>query len=266
MYNSCILHTIGTKDIDFEDYRERFSEDDVESSFVYMLSRLEELWENVKFSKLRSTCKRDRRLPDELKSNLHSAVNLEEMFDFLSDSEFCTWLEIRILKCMAKVANIPEAISMLKIFEECVYSRKCSEVKKYFRDKYINPNHLTVMVSKLNKNAENMIVADLIEYCYKQESILRLQPDSVIPVGSDSGCLEIRMVIPCCHSTYVYEIAKSHFFKLRTLNVQYLQIETFPKVYTTNLTNTTQANELLTEISPHDNCKKITKALDILLL
>ena len=260
------LYTIGTKAIVLEDYRERFKEDDVENSFIYMLSRLEELWENVKFSKLKSTCKRDRRLPNELKSNLSHIDNLEEMFDFLSDSKFCTWLEIRILKCMAKVADIPEAKSMLEIFEECVHGRKCSEVKKHFRDKDINPNHLTIMISKLNKNAEDMIVADLIEYCYRQESILSLPPDSVIPVGGDIGCLEIRMVIPCCHSTYVYEVAKSHFFKLRTLNTRYLQIGTFPKVYSANLINTTQANLLLTEISSHDNCKNITKALGIFVI
>ena len=266
MYNSCIIHTIGTKAIDLEEYRKRFSEDDVENSFVYMLSRLEELWENVKFSKLKSSCKRDGRLPDELKRNLSSALNLEEIFDFLSNSEFCTWLEIRTLKCMAKVADIPEAISMLEIFEECVYSRKCSEVKNYFRDKYINPSRLTVMVSKLNKDAENLVVADLIKYCRSQETILRLPPDSVVPVGSNIGCLEIRMVIPCCHCTYVYEVAKSHFFKLRTLNTRYLQIGNFPKVYTTDLTNTTEANSLLTEISSHENCKKITETLVILLL
>ena len=240
-----------------EEYREKFRENDVETSFLYMLSRLEDLWKTVKFSKLQNTCKRDGRLPDELKSSLESSDDLEQMFNFLSGSQFCNWLEIRILKCMAKVADIPEAINMLKIFEECVYSRKCSEVENHFKEKYINPNHFTIIVSKLNKDAKNMIVADLIEYCYKQESILQLPPDSITPLGSDSGCLIVRVIIPYCHYTYAYETAKSHFIKLRTLNTRYLRIGTCPKVYTTSLISTTQANSLLTELSSHNMCKDI---------
>ena len=217
-----------------------------------MLSRLEELWSNVEFSKLKNTCKRDRRLSVELRNDLQSTTTLEEMFDLLSDSQFCTWLEIRILKCMAKVADIPEATSMLNIFEECVHSRKCSEVRVHFKKIYINPDHLTLVVAKLNKNAENMIVADLIKYCYKQESILQLPPESITLVNSNTGCLEICVVIPCYCSMYAYEVVKSCFFKLRPLNIQYLQIGTFPKVYTTNMT---KATETRSEISSFDDCK-----------
>ena len=251
----------GIKAFNLEKYRERFSEDDVETSFVYMLSRLEELWSNVEFSKLKSTCKRDRRLSDELRSDLQSTTTLEEMFDLLSDSQFCTWLEIRILKCMAKVADIPEATSMLNIFEECVHSRKCSEVEVHFKKKYINPDHLALVVSKLNKNAENMVVADLIKYCYKQESILQLPPGSITLVNSNTGCLEVSMVIPCYCCMYTYEVVKSCFFKLRPLNIQYLQIGTYPKVYTTNMTKATEAKSLLIEISSFDDSKFICSYL-----
>ena len=220
-----------------------------------MLSRLEELWSDVEFSKLKNTCKRDRRLSDELRNDLKFTNNLEEAFDVLSDSQFCTWLEIRILKCMAKV--VPEATSMLNIFEECVHGRKYSEVGTHFKEKYINPDHLTLVVTKLNKNAEDMIVGDLIKYCYKQESLLRLPPESMIPVGGKTGCLEICMFIPYyCHS-YAYEMARSCFYKLRPFNVRYLQIGTFPKVYTTDLTKATEAKLFSSEISSQNNCKII---------
>ena len=220
-----------------------------------MLSRLEELWSDVEFSKLRNTCKRDRRLSEELRVNLQSTSNLEELFDLLSNSLFCSWLEIRILKCMAKVADIPEATSMLNIFEECVHSRKCSEVESHFKKTFINPDYLTLVVAKLNKNAEDVIVADLIKYCYKQESILRLPPESVTSVGSSKGCLEVYMVIPCYCYLYAYEIAKSCFFKLRPCNIQYLQIGTFSKIYTTNLAGTIEAKLFLADISSQNNCK-----------
>ena len=243
------------KSLSSEEYRDRFSEDDVESSFVYMLSRLEELWSDVEFYKLKNTCKRDGRLSDELKCELQSTTNLEEVFDMLSNSQFCTWLEIRILKCMAKVAEVPEAINMLKIFEDCVHSRKCSEVEMHFKRKYINPNHLTLMITKLSKHAEDVMVSDLIKYCYKQESILHLPHESITPLGSSTGCLEIYMVIPihCC--LYAYKMAKSSFFKLRLLNIQYLQIGTFSKVYTMNLAETVESKSFLADMSSQNNCK-----------
>ena len=254
------IYITGNKALSLEEYRERFSEDDVETSFVYMLSRLEELWSDVEFTKLKNTCKRDRRLSDELRCNLHSTTNLEEIFDLLSDSQFCSWLEIRVLKCMAKVANVPEATSMLSIFEECVHSRKCSEVGTYFKERYINPDHLTLVVAKLNKNAEDIIVRDLIKYCHKQESLLRLPSESITLVGSNTGCLEIHMVIPCYCYLHAYEVAKSCFFKLRPFNIQYLQIGTFSRVYTTNLAGTIEAKSLLADMSSQNNCKIIIRS------
>ena len=257
MCNYIATYITGNKALSLEEYRERFSEDDVETSFVYMLSRLEELWSDVEFSKLKNTCKRDRRLSDKLRIDLQSTTNLEEIFDLLSNSQFCSWLEIRILKCMAKVANVPEATSMLNIFEECVYSRRCSEVGTYFKKTYFNPDHLTLVVAKLNKNAEDVTVSDLIRYCYEQESILQLPPESITLVGSSKGCLEIYMVIPCYCYLYAYEMSKSFFFKLRPFNVQYLQIGTFSKVYTMNLTETIEAKSSIAEISSRNNCKII---------
>ena len=257
--NTCI--TGKNKSLSLEEYRERFSEDDVESSFVYMLSRLEDLWSDVQFSKLKNTCKRDGRLSDELRCNLQSTTNLEEVFDLLSNSQFCTWLEIRILKCMAKVADVPEATSMLRIFEECVHGRKCSEVEMHFKKKFINPDHLTLMITKLNKHAEDVIVSDLIKYCYKQESILQLPPESITLLGSSTGCLEIYMVIPTYCCLYTYEMAKSCFFKLRPFNIQYLQIGTFSKVYAMNLTETVESKSFLADMSSQNNCK-ITLTFD----
>ena len=158
---------------------------------------------------------------------------------------------------MAKVANVQEATDMLNIFEECVHGKKCSELEKYFKEGHINPDHLTLVVAKLNKNAEDVIVRDLMKYCYNQESILQLPLESIIPVSSSKGCLEVYMVIPCYCYLYAYEMAKRCFFKLRPLNVQYLQIGTFSKVYTMNLAETIEAKSFLSNILSQNNCKII---------
>ena len=252
------IHITGKEAISLEKhYREKFSNDDVENSFLYMITKLEALWCDVELSNFKKICGRDLRLPNELRHNLQSTTELERMFDLLLNSPFCNWLEIRILKCMAKVADVPEATQMLNIFEECVHSRKCSEVLKYFRTSYINPDHLTAVVAKLNKNAEHLIVAELIKYCYELESILQLPSDSITLVHSKRGCLEIHMVIPYYCYLHTYEMSKRSFLKLRPFNVQYIQIGTFSKVYTTNLTGTIEAKSFLADMSSQNNCKVI---------
>ena len=58
------------------------------------------------------------------------------MFKLLSNTHFCTWLEIRILRSMAEVASVPKAIEIMDTFKNCVYSKKCSEVAKHLKRSY----------------------------------------------------------------------------------------------------------------------------------
>ena len=244
---------------DLKQDEQTFINEDVENSFIYMLSRLEKLWSNVDVSKFKNACQRDMRLPHELRNNIESASTLGKILNVLSSTHFCTWLEIRFLKSMANVAEIPKATKMIEVFEKHVYNRKCSEVIRNFRKEYINPDHLTEVTAKLNEHAERLAVTDLIEYCRKLEIVLHLPLKSIIFVSSNIGCLEICLVIPkYCH-LHAFEVARSHFLKLRPFNIQYLQIENFPKIYTTNLTNTTEAKAFLAEATSHKDCCKFKK-------
>ena len=252
----------GDVDLNLEEYRIRFSEDDVETSFEYMLNRLKDLWSIMKLSDLKNASEQDGRLSVELKCDLESADTLEGIFDVLSNSPFCSWLETRILKSIAKVGNIPEAIRMIDLFEKCVYCKSCSEAFKHFkRQQYINPD-LALVCIKLNKNVKYLTVANLIKYCQSLESILKLQSLSAL-VGSKIGCLEIILAIPRDHCTDAYEAAMDHFLKLRPLNVQFLQIGTDPKFFATNLLPT---KTLFTEASSScDNCKFNNLVIEIFL-
>ena len=218
------------------------------------MEKLEALWSEVDIHKLRKVCTRDPRLSNELKSSLRNASDLDEMFDLLSSSPFCTWLELTILKRMAKAAEIPEATRLIEIFEKCVHSRKCSEVELYFKKQYINPDHLTLVSAKLNENAEHLIVADLIRYCHKLETILKLPATSNALIKYRKGCLEISFVIPTYCCLYAFEIARSNYFRFRSIHIRYLQVGTFSKVYTLNLIDKENTKWLLEQASSILNC------------
>ena len=260
------MYVAGHEDSKLTHYKERFQEDDVENAFLYLLEMLEALWSEVDIQKLTKVCKRDIRLSNELKTDLKNATNLDETFDLLTNSPFCSWLEIRILKRMAKAANIPEAMELIEAFEECVHSRKCSEVELHFMKQYINPDHLTSVIAKFNKNPEHLVVADLIKYCRKLETILKLPDDSSAPIKHSKGCLLICFIIPSYCSLHAYEIAKSNCFKLRHMHIQYLKIGNFHKINTVNLTKCEKANYHLKKISSILSCKLFNYVCIILLI
>ena len=241
---------------DFKHYEERFKEDDVENAFIYLLEKLEALWNEVDIHKLRKVCTRDSRLSNELKNSLRETPDLDKMFDLLSSSPFCTWLEITILKRMAKAAEIPEATRLIEIFEKCVHSRKCSEVDLlYFKKQYINPDHLTQVRTKVNENPEDLIVADLIIYCRRLESALELPAKTNVLAKYKKGCLEISFVIPKCWSSYAFKTARSNSFKFRYIHIRYLQVGTFSKIYTLNIIVKENVKWLLEQASLSLNCK-----------
>ena len=236
-------------------YKEKFSQDDVEDSFMYLLEKIEFLWSEVDIRRLTMICSQDIRISDELSARLRNITVLCELFDLLSKTPFFTWLEITILKQMARVADIPEATQMIMIFEECVHSKRCSEVDLYLKKQYINPSHLACVVAKFNKNSKNIIVADLINYCRKLETISGLQPESSALIKYERGCLKICYVIPmhCCSSAYKF--ARNNYFKFRLLHLQYLKIKDFSKIHALNMSEKETTNYLLESKSSISYCK-----------
>ena len=227
-----------------------FRRDDVVDSFLRMLSTLKKLWNDVKFSKLKGVCLADNRLSRELKSELESkGDSLQDLFNILSNTPFCNWLNIHILKDMAKVSDISEATQIINDFEKCVYSKKCSEVMQYISEQYINPDHYSKVVAKLNINAGHITVNDLIKYLDKLESILQLPHGLSTVVDIKEGCVEIYFIIPCDYCLHTYEMAKRRSFKLRSLNCQYITIGVFSVIYVTNLITTPKAKSSISEIS-----------------
>lgn len=244
------------EDSSLRHYKETFSENDVDYAFNYLLQKLESLWSEVDFHSLKRVCIRDIRISDDpdLKRSINGANDLEKIFDLLSKTPFCTWLEIRILKRMAKTVKIPEATQIIQIFEDCVYNKKCSEVISKSNEKYIHSNHLKFVTLKVNKIAEKWNIAQLIEYCHNLDNIFNLSTDSITPTEYQDGCLEICIVIPNYCSLHAYKVAQSSFFKFRYINIQYLQIGTFPKIYIANVNETENAKFILERVSSIAKC------------
>ena len=57
---------------------------------------------------------------------------------------------------------------------------------------------------------------------------------SVTATECQPGCLQITCVIPIHCALHAYEMAKTNFLKFRQFHIQYIEIESFPKVFALN--------------------------------
>ena len=225
------IHTVGHPDV----YTEKFEDDDVVAAFAYLFNKLADLFGEVNFMKLKSACiQRGTLLPSEFKERIKAAVQLDDLLDVLDNPVYCNWLNTRLLKRIVKNVDIPEAKNLIQAYENCVYSRKVSDVMMYFNSRCFNPSHVSLVNAKIVTSFKSLTVADIIRFCEKLESDMGLYAGSVTATECQPGCLQITCVIPIHCALPAYETVKTNFLKFRQSYIQYIEIESFPKVFALN--------------------------------
>ena len=213
-------------------YSEKFEDDDVVAAFAYLFNKLADLFGEVNFMKLKSACiQRGTLLPSEFKERIKAAVQLDDLLDVLDNPVYCNWLNTRLLKRIVKSVDIPEAKHLIQAYENCVYSRKVSDVMMYFNSRCFNPSHVSLVNVKIVRSFKSLTVADIIRFCEKLESDMGLYAGSVTATECQPGCLQITCVIPIHCALFAYEMAKTNFIKFRQFHIQYIEIVSFPKVF-----------------------------------
>ena len=213
-------------------YTKEFEDDDVVGAFAWLFNKLADLFGEVNFMKLKSACiQRGTLLPSEFKQQIKAAVALDDLLDVLDNPMYCNWLNIRLLKRIVKNVNIPEAKHLIQAYEECIYSRKVSDVMPYFDERCFNPSHVSLVNAKIMRSFINLTVADIIKYCETLEGNMRVYAGSVTATEYQPGCLQITCVIPIHCALHAYETVKTNFLKFRQFHIQYIKIESFPKVF-----------------------------------
>ena len=189
-----------------------------------------ELFEKVDFEKLKKNCtSRVAGYPEDFRKQMQAAERLNDIIDILEKPSYCNWLNIRLLRRIVKLTDISEAQRLIDTYEKCLYTRKVSDVRPYFKSIYFDQDHFSKVEAKINRNAEKIRVSDVIKFCQDLESDLKLPEGSFVITGSNTGCFEITCVIPAQCAFYVNDIVKRRIFKFRRLHIQYFIIESFKK-------------------------------------
>ena len=193
------------------------------------------MFDEVNFIQLKNACiQRGTQLPGEFKEKIKAADKLDDLLDVLDNPMYCNWLNTRLLKRIAKTIDIPEAEHIIQVYEECVYSRKVSDVRIYFQSDYFKQSHVSLVKTKISTFFKILTVADIIKYCQELENDMGVYTGSVTATECQPGCLQITCVIPLHCALHAYETAKTNFLKFRQFHIQYIEIESFPKVFALN--------------------------------
>ena len=236
---------------DFVDI-DKIKEENVVGAFTYLFHTLGILFARVDFTKLKSVCMlRGAPLPQEFKQKIRAAQELDDILDALDDPLYCNWCNVRLLKRIAKNINNQKAERLIQIYEDNVYSRKVSDVKQYFKACFDEKTVSKVEI-KINKRPD-LTMKQVIDYCEKIENIIDIYTGAASVTDSNPGCLKITVVIPIHCSLHAFKMAKNNFFKFRQIHVQYLEIESFPKVFAIDYLDKENTLEALSLNTP--NCK-----------
>ena len=213
-------------------YTKKFEDDDVTCAFACLFNKLGTLFGQVDFTQLKRACiQRGTLLPNEFKQKIREANELDALLDALDNPLYCNWLNTRLLKRIVKTIDIPEAEQLIQTYENCVYSRKVSDVKMHFDSRCFEKSLVTLVSAKINAKFESLTVADIIDYCQKLEFNMGVDNGTVTATQCQRGCLLITCVIPMHCALYAYKTAKTTFLNFRQFHIQYIEIESFPKVF-----------------------------------
>ena len=227
----CIICCLLT---DFNQRIEEYADDNNPlGAFTYLFTSLSELFEQEDFTKIKRTCLlRGAGFSPDFREKMKAATNTEDVLDVLDDFYiYCNWLNIRYLKIIVKNAGMSKADKLIDSFEKHFYAKKVSDVKQYINCKSFDPKYVQIIKLKINTHKDNLTVEELTKYCRELEN-MGLPEGSIIPIDpGQTGCLLLACAIPlhCC--LHAYEMIKLNSIRFRKLHIQYIHVESYPKVY-----------------------------------
>ena len=144
-------------------------------AFRYLIFKLKTLFREENFSKLKSICQlRGAPLPLEFKQQVKAAREVHKIFDVLRDNPlYCNWLNVRLLKRIAKNINNQRAVKLMQTYENSMYSKKVSEVKQYVSRAYFDAKTVSVLEVQINKNHEDLTVKQVIDISKELDTFYR---------------------------------------------------------------------------------------------
>ena len=228
-------NVVSSSDIDFSDC------DDIPSAFSLLTAEITKLLRRADFFTLRRAILQQRKVPkgvqfpDDLYQSIKTAQDLDTLLDLLADSQYWSWVDLRLLKTLTMSSGIREAKVLVNKYKDVIFSKKLSEVldnmfmpqQKKHKDAYTSR-----VGSKIEKNPDEITVGDLSRFrTILEKVIMDINNGSCVLEHLGTGCLEIHWLIPTHCRFHAYKSALNNRHKFCDIHLQYLHIKPYPLIY-----------------------------------
>ena len=235
----------------------------IAKAYVRLISVITERSEKLKskFQLMRRACISQIRTPEGAKlppivvEQINTTTNLDELLKVLEVSPYWSWIDLRLLDALVTASGSAAAEKTIANYKDFVFRKRLNEVLPYIPRKEIRDEYFAKIVSKVNKDADDVTVADLLSYQSALEKVIIGIGDGTCALEHfENGCIKIYSCIPNYHAGPAYHAASSQLHKFCDLDLIYLQIGTYPKI----------VNPSLFMLKPHhllDTAGKIMKCI-----
>ena len=243
--------------------------EDISVAFSRLTAKVFKLLEKVNVNTLRRAIVQQRRvprgvqLPDNLCQSIKAAQDLDTLLDILIESDYWSWVDLRLLETLVVSSGIQEAEILIHKYKQAIFPRKLSDIIERLplpQQKEDKIAYTTKVGTKILKKPSEVTVGDLSHYCSILEKVIMdINSGSCVLKHLEDGCLEIHWLIPTHCRFHAYKSALNNRHKFCDIHLQYLHIEPYPPIYDLFSIQPTMLTTLL-QLSKPIACKYLAKA------
>ena len=251
---------VGKKISTFQNFSK--FEKNIRMAFVRLVSSITEHLEKVKFTTMRRACILQIKTPTGAKlspavvEKINATKTLDDLLDTLALSPYWSWIDVRLLEALVAASGSTTAETILFNYKIVIFSKKLHEILPSAPSKAVSDKYYTKIASKIDKDADDITVADLLKFQTKLEKVIMdIGEGTCVLEHIEDGCIKIHWFIPTHTAHHAFESASCSLAKFHELNLQYLQIGTYPTIFDPLATELSQA--YLSEAQPPVTAGKI---------
>jgi len=202
-----------------------------------LVASITEHLEQAKFSTIRRACKVQIKTPTGAKlsptlvDKINATKNLDELLDTLVESPYWSWIDVRLLEAMVTASGSATAEAILLNYKELIFSKKLHEILPCAPSKAISDAYYLKVISKFNKDADKITVADLLTSQTNLEKVIMdIGEGTCVLEHIEDGCIKIHWFIPVHAAHHAFESASYRRHIFNGIHLLYLQIGVYPTI------------------------------------
>ena len=209
----------------------------VGNAFIVLQTKMTAVLNSANYGDLRRACIAQMHNPGgaqlspELIDKIKTTKNVDCLFDLLVESPYWSWIDVRIMEAMVVASDISQAKELLDNYKAVVFSKRLLDLLPNVPSKKVKQEYYDKIIAKINKDSNEMTVADLLEFQSQLEAVIMdIKKGVCVLENLDKGCVEVHWYIPTNCVDKAYQNARYNRYQFNKLLLRHLKIGQYPVI------------------------------------